>query len=354
MGFSVAISGGIVCVTIITVFSIVFAMTGQIYEINSSRTQSSNLDIIIAQTDTNINYTYAQSGSNLVSLTLENTGNEKIWDYSKFSVIVTYNASIGGVPTLTTEKLTYNSAQAFAQTGSDLITQFSRPDEDLSKGGWTDTAGGDSDTILYDEVNESARNDANFARSKTFVLGADSDIWTIGLQGVVDPESSSNHVVSYVFRKNTLGVSTVHTTIRLLQGGTQIGSWTDNNIGTTFTSASKTLTAGEANSITDYSNLSLEITSTYADGLVDANEDVSWVQFSVPQVGIYDCSGVSLSSGQWTIDRISQDLQDPKILNTEEDGKVCIKLSNNVYPNSYVTVVVTTDVGKTDSDRFRA
>jgi hypothetical protein len=351
MGLSVAISGGIVCATVIAAFSIVFAISGQVYEINSSRTQSSNLDSMIAQTSVNASYTYVQSGNDLVSLTVENIGNEKLWDYENFNAIVTYNATISGNPSLRTEYLTYNSAQAFAQAGSNIGTQFARPDEDISKGGWTDTTGGDGDTILYDEINEVAQNDGNYARSGVIALGS-SDMWTVGLQGVADPETSSDHIVRVAHRKTGLGSVTL--TTRLLQGNTEIASWSDAMPANNFLVSTHTLTAVQADSITNYSDLKLEFTAESGVLLV-SNAEISWAEFEVPtRQGVYDCSPVTLSSGRWVIDRIMGDLQDPKILNTNEEGKLCLRLSNNVHPNSYVTIVIITDMGKTDSDQFRA
>lgn len=348
MGFSVAISGGIVCVTIITVFSIVFAMTGQIYEINSSRTQSSELDNVLTHTNTNASYAYAQSRSDLVSLTFENIGNEKLWNYEKFNVLVTYNASIGGVPTLTTDSLTYNSAQAFAAAGANVgSSQFARPDEDVSKGEWVDTEGGDSDGILYEEINESVRSDLNYSSTKLLTTPAQTDTWEVGLQGPLEPPSSSNHIIRYVIRKTIASVS-MDMTVRLLQGSTEIASWTD-SLTNNFELKENPLTAGQADSITDYSDLRLRFTATHTAALVGRGE-VSWAEYDLPSVpGTYNCSGVTLSSGQWTIDRITNDLQDPKILNTEEDSKICIRLSNDVYPNSDVTVTISTDTGKTKS-----
>jgi hypothetical protein len=65
--------------------------------------------------------------------------------------------------------------------------------------------------------------------------------------------------------------------------------------------------------------------------------------------GVYDCSATTISSGEWTIDTIYGDLQDPEILNTNEDGKICINLSYDRYPNTNMTMVIATDVGKTKS-----
>lgn len=352
MGFSVAISGGIVCVTIMIVFSLVFAMTGQIYEINSSRTQSSDLANVLGHTDFDIEYLYAPSETDLASFTLANTGNEKLWNYENFNMIVTYNASIGGVPTMTTEYLTFNAAQAFAGNGGSV--QFARPDSDITNdNAWDDPApGGDNDNILYDEIDELARSDADYTTSGPIDLLLDpSETWEVGLSDVTDPQTSTAHIVRYVFKKDSSGNPQIDLTVTLLQGTTTIASWIENNINQNFRLSTQTLSAAEADSITDYSNLRLRFVAAI-DGvsLGSHNAIISWATLTVPaSAGIYDCSTTAISSGQWTIDSIYGDLRDPEILNTGEDGKFCINLSYNRYPSTDMTMIITTDVGETKS-----
>jgi len=351
MGLSIALGGGIASIAIITMFTIFGSAITQIYELNSSRTESSDLNSKLIQTDIDMQLLHSQAGSDFVSFTLENTGNEKLWSYSKFHVIVTYDADIAGVLTPTTEVFTFNSAQAFALAGSSGgISQFARPDEDVSKGGWTDTAGGDGDTVLYDEIDESTRNDADYSESVSLTLLGQTDTWQVGLSGATDPQTSSNHIVRYAYQKSAAGVTSLDLTVRLLQGTTQIASWTHSDISSSFTLAEQTLSAVQTDSITNYSDLRLEFIATHAGGVPVRSVDVSWAEFEVPSItGNYDCTATSISAGQWTIDKIIGDLADPEILNTSEDGRICIKLSNQVFANGNVEAVITTDVGKTAS-----
>lgn len=351
MGLSIAIGGGIICATVLLVLSIMFSLTTQTYEVNSARSQSSEIERTWIHTDFTISDLYAQSGSDRVSFTLQNTGLEKLWNYNKFSVIVKYNATIAGNPVLTSEYLTYDSTTAFDGAGvSSGSTQFARPDQDVSKENWDDAVGGDNDNILYDEIDESARNDADYATSGSLSLLDTSETWETGLTNVIDPQTSSNHIVKYVYRKNTAGGNVIDLTVRLIQGSTTIASWTHTNIGETFTLASQTLSAVQTDSITNYSDLRLRFTGTYSSGLSARAVEISWAEFEVPAAsGIYDCSLVSITAGKWTIDRIMSDLMDPRILNSSEDSRVCIKLSNNVHSGSNVLVSVATDLGKTES-----
>lgn len=352
MGLSIAIAGGIASIALFAVLFSYSFIGNSIYSDYLSRSESVKTDDSISKTIIDIKYQNATSGSSFVSFSLAENGTEKLWSFDKFTVLVTYDADIGGISTSTTEELIYNSAQAFAQSGfSAGSLQFVRPNSDVSPGSWEDISGGDNDTFLYDEINESVRNDVNYARSLSLIPPVTTtDIWTAGLSSVVDPETSSNHIVSYVYRKSG-GASAIDITTRLMQGATPIASWTHNAVGSSFTLAQQTLTTTESNSITDYSNLRLEFTATASGIGLGTSGDISWAQLQVPpQPGaIYDCSSTSISSGQWTIDRITSDGLDPKILNSGELGKICIKLTNNVISGGNVQIVISTDNGKTDT-----
>src|SRR5574338_160007 len=341
MGLSVAIAGGISCATVIAVLSVMLSMTTQVYEVNSARSQDSEIESALIHTDADITYLFAQSGSDRVSCTLENTGTEKLWNYDKFSVIVTYNASISGSPTLTSEHLSYNSAQSFGGGGvSSGSTQFARPDSDITKDNWDDATGGNNNNVLYDEIDESAQNDADYSTSGPLSLLDTIETWEVGLSNVIDPQSSSNHIVRYAYGKDASGGAQINLTVYLLQGGTQIASWTHSNIANGFTLATQTLSAAEADSITNYSDLRLRFTATYSSGISARSAQISWAELEVPPAtGVYDCSAVTVTAGKWTIDRIMSDVLDPKILNSYEDSKICIKLSHNVYAGSNVTVM---------------
>lgn len=210
-------------------------------------------------------------------------------------------------------------------------------------------AGGDGDGTLYEEIDESTRNDNDFTRSATLTILGQSDTWQVGLSTIMDPQTSSNHIVRYVYKKSGDGGITVDLTVRLMQGSTQIASWTHNDVGSTFTLATQTLSESEANSITNYADLRFTFVATYASGLLPGRSiDISWAELEVPAAsGVYDCSAVTLSQKHWTIDRISNDLLDPKLLNTDEDALICIRLSNLVAANGNVGATITTDVGKT-------
>lgn len=352
MGLSIAIAGGIASIALFAVLFSYSFIGNSIYSDYLSRSESVKIDDSISKTSIDIKYQNATSGSSFVSFSLAENGTEKLWSFDKFTVLVTYDADIGGISTSTTEELAYNSAQAFAQSGfSAGSLQFARPNSDVSPGNWEDTSGGNNDTFLYDEINESVRNDINYARSLSLIPPVTTtDIWTAGLSSVIDPETSSNHIVSYVYRKSG-DASEIDVTTRLMQGVTLIDSWKHSTIASSFTLAQHTLNTTAANSITDYSNLRLEFTAAARNIGLGTSGDISWAQLQVPPEpgAVYDCSSTSISSGQWTIDRITSDNLDSKILNSGELGKICIKLTNNVISGGTVKIVISTDNGKTDT-----
>ena len=353
MGLSITLAVGIALIAIFAIFLNYNSLNNLIVDYTLSRSEMAKIDDAISKTAIDIQYPSASAGSSLVSFSLAENGTEKLWNFDKFTVLITYDANIGGVSTPTTEKLTYNKGLAFSQAGQSDI-QIARPNSDVSKGGWTDTTGGNNNGILYDEINESVRSDTNYARSSSITLISSSDTWTAGLSSVTDPQTSSNHIVSYVYRKSG-GTATINITARLMQGGTQIAAWTHNNVGTSFTLAQQTLTGVQADSITDYSDLRLQFTAAYGgSGLTGSFGEISWAQFQIPGASpnIYECSTTSISSGQWTVDRITSDNSDPRILNTGELGKICMKLTNSVISGGHVKIVISTDNGKTDTQSF--
>lgn len=353
MGLGVALMGGIVSIAIFTMFSLFAQMTSQTHELNLVRSEYVDHEIKFSKTEIDIQSLHAQSGSDMVSLSLLNIGNEKLLDYDNFDIIVTYDADIDSSSVSVTEYFAYNSEQAFSQAGAfSGSSQFARPDEDISKGGWTDVAGGNNNGDLYDEIDEIIRDDTDFSRSLTLTILGQTDTWQAGLSDVLDPQISSDHIVRYAYKKDADGGIIAEITVRLLQGATEIASWKHNNIDQSFILRNQTLSANQADSITNYTDLRLEFIAKYNGGILPGRAiDVSWAELEIPPAaGAYDCFSVGITAGQWTIDRISNDLLDPKILNPPESAQLCIKLSNPVFLNGNVNVVITTDVGKTASE----
>jgi len=134
------------------------------------------------------------------------------------------------------------------------MAQFARPSADTVRTGWTDEAGGTTD--IYTGIDEVSAEDAEYVKTPT---PPGSNEFETLLTAVTDPVSSTGHVMRWRRRKQPAsGSAQINLTVRLVEGTTQIVSRSDTDIPGSFTDTSYTLSAGEADSITDYSNLRLE------------------------------------------------------------------------------------------------
>lgn len=134
------------------------------------------------------------------------------------------------------------------------MPQFARPSADTVRTGWTDQAGGTAN--IYLEIDETVSEDVGYIKTPT-PPGA-NEFETL-LTAVTDPVSSAGHIMRWRRRKQPAsGSADINLTVRLVQLTTQIVSRADSAIPGAFTDTSYTLTAGEADSITDYANLRLE------------------------------------------------------------------------------------------------
>lgn len=130
------------------------------------------------------------------------------------------------------------------------MAQFARPTSDVALGGWSGPA--------FSAIDEAVADDADFTSSPTAPNGAALEV---ALGSVEDPQSSTGHVVRYRYRKNSTGGAQINLTVALMQGVTQIASWSHTNIDA-VTTAAQTLTAAEADAITNYADLRLRFTAT--------------------------------------------------------------------------------------------
>lgn len=149
------------------------------------------------------------------------------------------------------------------------MAQYARPDSDVTVSGWTPSTG----STLYECIDESSASDADYIHR----VRAD-DTCEVGLSNVTDPVSSSGHVLRVRNQKNGAG-SLGTCTAKLMQGASTIGTWTL-TAGSIATDAF-TLSSGEADSITDYSDLRVQITVDWISGLTTGLA-VTWVEFEVP------------------------------------------------------------------------
>jgi len=147
--------------------------------------------------------------------------------------------------------------------------QYARPDSDISTGSWTTAP-------LWQKIDEVTPNDADYIQTAATA----SSTAKVGLSNVTDPQSSSGHIVRFRARQYNFGYNNM--TVALYQGDTLIRSYTTPALTTSWTAYSFTLTAAEADSITDYTDLRLWFTAATISSVIPIQ--VSWAELEVPAV----------------------------------------------------------------------
>lgn len=153
-------------------------------------------------------------------------------------------------------------AASMAVTGqpADLyLVGFSRPNADLSRGGWLNNAGG---AELFSAIDEADASDLDFIQSPA-LDDAESDTCELALQDVNNPGVDYGHRIGVRFRKvNVAGVQAASFTVQLVQGTTVIAGKTYPNVGTGWITDEWEMTSAEAAQITNYDDLRIRFTAT--------------------------------------------------------------------------------------------
>jgi hypothetical protein len=152
------------------------------------------------------------------------------------------------------------------------MAQFARPSADTTVGSWT-ANGGPSN--LYECLDEVTASDTDYIDG-----GSSSTENRIELATVTDPVSSAGHVLRVRWQAYGSG-GPERISLDLYEGTTLIVAAFDNYApGRAWADDSYTLSAGEANSISDYSDLNVRFTVDAADG--SEGIQVSWCELEVP------------------------------------------------------------------------
>lgn len=212
------------------------------------------------------------------------------------------------------------------------MTQYARPNTDISKTGWT---GVSDNTDLYANVDESSASDADYNWSTVNAIRTIE----LKLSGVTDPVSSASHVIKY---RNACSDSsgaipgsgdsgeTLDVAVSLYQGATLIATQTT-NVPDDLATTTWTLTAGEANSITDYTDLRLRFVTTASGGSGSSRRGMAltWCELAVPDASTEQ---YATKSGNWN---------DTTVWSTG-----AVPTTGPVYANGY-TVTVNVNAGCT-------
>lgn len=133
-----------------------------------------------------------------------------------------------------------------------LTSAKAKPSTDISAGGWSPS---DGSSPLYTMLDEASADDGDYIISP--LSPAVAAVSEVKLATIADPAKSTGHTIRYRIGKSAVGGDTLNVTVKLVQGTTVIATWTHNDIGSVITTYEQTLSGGEADSITDYSDLRL-------------------------------------------------------------------------------------------------
>ena len=144
----------------------------------------------------------------------------------------------------------------------EAAVQTAFPFADITSGGWLPEIAGSpsftgSPTELFAMIDEATADDTDFIHSS---LTPSNDLCEVRLQTLGDPAVSTGHIVRYRYSKDP-GAGRVDLTVKLMQGVTEIASFTHTDIPAAWTQADQTLSAAQADSISDYGDLRLRFTA---------------------------------------------------------------------------------------------
>ena len=240
-------------------------------------------------TTTNFNFTidYRHTGGTPAGVVRVNVSDAANGTYNNFTMSSTANPDVDyfvqAFQDLTGTTNAFANAQSDSDSGASAVLEqelvitgavFARPDGDVSNaGGWTPTS-------LWSRLDETSPDD-----SGTMVTSgqnpATTETFEVSLTNVVDPQDSTGHIIRFRARGDDGGRDNF-LTMRLYQGSTQIASSGERDVTTSWTTFIYTLTAGEANSITDYNNLRLRFIPRTTGTGPGSRVDVTWAELEVP------------------------------------------------------------------------
>ena len=123
MGISNALAGGIIMMALVYVLLSVPGLVDRHFAVSNALLQRSQADDLAQKTSITISSLSLVSG-NTISANVSNTGNTKLWEYSKFTVIATYDANVSGSRVKTTEHLTYGGITTTPGAGQWVLHSF--------------------------------------------------------------------------------------------------------------------------------------------------------------------------------------------------------------------------------------
>jgi transposase-like protein len=180
--------------------------------------------------------------------------------------------------------------------------QFARPDSDVTVGTWTTAP-------LYSKINTTTPDDSTLVRSANNPSNA---AFEVGLSDVEDPQASTGHILRVRERMQQSGggsQATTSVTIALRQGSTTIASQTYTHAAgdLTWYTRALTLTSTQADAITNYNDLRINVNANKTGGTRTGWVEVSWAEFETPDPPPNSPPTLSISQPDGVDDTIAQD-----------------------------------------------
>lgn len=128
MGISNAVAGGIMTITMVYVIMTLPGLFDRNVAVSNTLLYRSQQDDEAAKTSLGVTSLSLASAST-IGANVTNSGSTKVWEYSKFTVIVTYDANVTGSRVRTTEMLDYGGITATPAAGQWSISSFDTNDQ---------------------------------------------------------------------------------------------------------------------------------------------------------------------------------------------------------------------------------
>jgi hypothetical protein len=135
-------------------------------------------------------------------------------------------------------------------------TQTAYAASTISAGSWTAVGA----ATIHEAIDEESPGDADYAQSNQSPASASAVRIKFG--SLTDPATAAGHTVSYRVAKDYAGGDTIQVTAKLYQGGTLISTDpSTRTLSETFTTYEWALSGAEADAISDYTDLRLDISA---------------------------------------------------------------------------------------------
>lgn len=123
-------------------------------------------------------------------------------------------------------------------------------------GFWNDNTG-NQNGLMYDDLDESTRDDSDYIHSRKIGGNQNNDTLQVKMSTYAGVTQSHDHQIFYTLRKDAPDGNTIEFIVTLLEGTRQIAQWSYPDVGIDFVLHKEILTREQARSITNYDNLSL-------------------------------------------------------------------------------------------------